>query len=196
MAASHPACPAPTTTTSKCSVKGIRGFYCSNQRTTDVYHGQIPRAAPTSFLPLPVRKLRPSDVSESSFLPLIGWEVPVAGAGFVIVSAESVGDRRGTPIVHAHLQQGPRRNLDAGFDCAAFEVPGWQRGSRRGAPEVPNAIATLADWEHDCVIRCVMGHRHWVVLIGGKPRVTPVKSAANGATVVVQDYVFAIDFAG
>ena len=51
------------------------------------------------------------------------------------------------PIVHAHLQQGPLRNFDAGFDGAAFEAPGWQRGSGRGAPEMPDAVGALADFE-------------------------------------------------
>ena len=60
---------------------------------------------------------------------------------------------------------------------------------------MPDAIATLADWEHDRVIRRVVGHRHRVVLIRGKPRVTRVESTANGAEVVVQDYVLAIDTA-
>jgi hypothetical protein len=61
---------------------------------------------------------------------------------------------------------------------------------------VPNAIATLADREHDHVIRSIMGHRHGVVLIGSKPRVAPVESTANGTDVVVQDYVLAIGTAG
>ncbi len=60
---------------------------------------------------------------------------------------------------------------------------------------MPDAIATLADREHDRVIRCVMGHRHRVVLISGKPRVAAVESTANGADVVVEDHVLAIDTA-
>jgi hypothetical protein len=61
---------------------------------------------------------------------------------------------------------------------------------------MPDAIATLADREHDRVIRCVMDHRHWVVLISGKPRVAAVESAANSADVVVEGHIFAIDAAG
>src|SRR5208282_2886820 len=70
-------------------------------------------------------ELRPPDISEHCFLPLVGGEIPVAGSGFVVVSAWAVGDGRGAPIVHAHLQQGSGRNFDAGFDGAAFEVSGW-----------------------------------------------------------------------
>ena len=46
-----------------------------------------PIAAHTNAL-----ELRASDVGEGGFLPLVGGEIPVAGSGFVVVSAGAVGD--------------------------------------------------------------------------------------------------------
>src|ERR1700674_3712668 len=59
-------------------------------------------------------ELRASDVGESGFLPLGRGEIPVAGAGFVVVSAGAVGDGRSAPVIHSHLQQSSGRNPDAG----------------------------------------------------------------------------------
>src|SRR5271169_1606267 len=146
MAASHPAWPAPTTTTSKFSVKGGISsvqFYSScfadfaglAKGIKDKGHEGSQRESGGDWL-----ELRPSDVGEGGFLPLLGREIPVAGAGFVVVSSQAVGSGRSAPIVHPHLQQGSRRNLDASFDGAAFEVARWQRSSGRCTPEMPDAI--------------------------------------------------------
>src|ERR1700722_1922984 len=96
VAASHPACPAPTTTTSNCSVNCICGLYSSNEYP----HCRL--------------ELRPADIGEPCFLPLFGGKIPVAGSGFVVVSTCAIRDGRSAPVVHPYLQQDSGRNLDAG----------------------------------------------------------------------------------
>src|SRR6266700_5669964 len=96
-AASQPACPAPTMTMSNCSVNCIflKPFYrhrvekpFSPQR-----HGDSEK---------PLRLL--GGVGKDSFLPSIGWEIPITCAGFVVVSAAAVTDCGIAPVIHADLQ--------------------------------------------------------------------------------------------
>jgi hypothetical protein len=95
-------------------VKGICDLYSNNEWAKLLFH-VIPWAL----------ELRASNVREGGFLPLVGREVPVAGTGFVVVSAGSVRDGRSSPIIHAYLQERSLRNLDPGFDGAAFETSTW-----------------------------------------------------------------------
>src|SRR5882724_7537142 len=125
MAASHPACPAPTTTTSNCSVKcGMASFHSNKD-----------------LVPL---ELRSADIGERRFMPLGGGEIPIAGAGFMIISASAVRDSRRTPVIHAHLKQCAGRNSDPGPGGTAFELACGQRGPRRRAPEMPDPIGPLS----------------------------------------------------
>ncbi len=61
---------------------------------------------------------------------------------------------------------------------------------------MPDAIAAPADWEHDCVVCCIVRQGHWLVLIGSEPRIALVETATHVAEIVVQGYVFAIDATG
>src|SRR5580700_9643085 len=101
-------------------------------------------------------ELRAAHICEQRFLPLVGSEVPVAGSGFVIIAAGAVDDGWSAPVIHSHLQQGAGRNLDAGFYGATFEVSRRKCGSWRGTPEMPDAIGTLSDWQHDRMIRVII----------------------------------------
>ena len=95
--------------------------------------------------PHAILELRDAYVGECGFLPLVGGEIPVAGSGFMVVSAGAVGDSWIAPVVHPHLQQGSGRNLGADCNGAACELSGWQRCSMRWTPEVPYTVGALAD---------------------------------------------------
>jgi len=86
-------------------------------------------------------------IGKGRLLPLVRWEIPIAGAGFVVVAAGGVADSGVAPIIHAHLQQGAAGDSDAGFDGASFEVAGREGGAGGGAPEMPDAVGIFADAE-------------------------------------------------
>ncbi len=119
----------------------------------------------------------------------------MAGARFVIVPARLVRDSRRTPIIHAHLPQGPGRNPDPGSDGAAFEVAQRQRGTRRRAPEMPNPIGALSHAQHRSVVCRIISQRHGIVLVGGKPWRAHIKPTAYLAAVLIKDNFSAVNLA-
>src|SRR4029078_5815875 len=95
MAASQPACPAPTTTTSNCSVKGGTVAFILT-RSAQVIGGRGSRRAGTPGLHARL-ELGATDICECDFLPLGRRKIPAAGTGFVIIAALArTGGRRGT----------------------------------------------------------------------------------------------------
>src|SRR5581483_8778694 len=135
-----------------------------------------------------------ANVRENRFLPARRAEIPVAGSGFVVI-AGSIGDRWTAPVIHTHLQQGAVGYFHPRFRGAAFEPAGRQRGTRRGAPEMPDSVGPLANVEDDGVIHGVVGHRHEFGVVARKPGAAKIKSAAKVTHVVVQDDVVSIDAA-
>src|SRR6478609_5833747 len=98
MAASQPACPAPTTTTSNCSVKGGTAAFIL-ARSAELNGGRASRRPAGRGRPAIMQlELRTTDICERDFLPLGRGKIPVAGAGFMIIAARTVRDRRGAPV--------------------------------------------------------------------------------------------------
>jgi hypothetical protein len=63
-----------------------------------------------------------------------------------------VGERQ----VHTH-RQWTLRNPDAGFDRAAFGLSAGSAARGRGAPEMPDAVGTLTDFQHYVVAGLIVG---------------------------------------
>src|SRR6185312_12109942 len=96
------------------------------------------------------------DVTELSCLPRLGWEIPVAGAGFMVVPARTISDLRITPVVETNLQQCSPRDSRADFDGTTFQLARRNFGPRRSSPEMPNAVALAADFDNHTVPVCGM----------------------------------------
>src|SRR4051812_20265755 len=116
-AASHPACPAPTTTMSNCSVncidlsfyrfmsaeKAFVAFPCETLCPLWLAFEPSPRRA-QSFTEEEHRGLLSwGSVGERRFLPTGGGKVPIACPCFVVVGATVIADGGITPVIHANL---------------------------------------------------------------------------------------------
>src|SRR6266853_6988505 len=168
MAASHPACPAPTTTTSNCSVNGgMASLHSSKDYVMEDGRPSSRAGTPSSTSSL---ELRAADIGERNFLPLRRGKIPIAGAGFVIISARAIRDSRRAPVVHADLQQGAGRNPDPGTNGTAFQFAQRQCGARRWAPEMSYAVGTLSHAQHHRVVCQIKGQRHEIVRVRAEPR--------------------------
>src|SRR3954467_7123858 len=102
-------------------------------------------------------------------------KVPVAGAGFAIVSAGAVGNGWRAPVIHADLKQGAGGDFDSGGDGASFELARRKSGARGWTPEMPHAVGLLSDAKHDGVISVVKGLGDRIMRVRGKPRLALVE---------------------
>jgi len=129
-------------------------------------------------------------------LPLAGREIPIAGAGFMIVAAGAVLDRGIVPVIEADLQHCTPGNLCPHTDGTAFEMTDGNRGAGRIRPEVPDAVWVLADTENHRTVVFRVGQRHGIVSVGAKPRKAAIKAAPDIARVVVEYHVLPVNMTG
>jgi len=122
--------------------------------------------------PFPPRRRLVGNIRERGFLPIFRGEVPIAGAGFVIVAAGAVSNGGVAPIIHAHLQKGSARDSDAGLYGAAFEMACGECGAGGRAPEMPDAVGVLADSENYRFAIFRIRQREGIVDVGGEPGMT------------------------
>ena len=182
-AASQPACPAPTIAMSKFSVNCTRSLFYRPEKKIFTTETQSHREGLLAFY-----------ICEDGLLPIVRGEIPVAGAGFVVVAAGAVSDGWVAPVTHAHLQQGSAGDFYLGLYRAAFEMAGRESGAGGCAPEMPDSVGILADAEDYGAAVFMYIRGGWD--LGAEPGVTAVKASANVAAIVIQDEGFSIYGAG
>jgi hypothetical protein len=132
-------------------------------------------------------------IAEYRILPFIGWEIPSAGARFVIIAAIAVVDGRVFAVIHYDLKKRPVRNFGANVNCTSIESTRRQsslEAKQRRSATHDRTASQLAARQHPRLLE-----PEWIVRIRTESGESGIKPVTNLSAIIIEDYVFAIDSA-